>query len=247
MVPDRLREVLAGADDGLAARLLYVWPDLLPIAPLRDTGDGETARRHEALARAARRLRRLAVDEDRYGAPPPRVLRLDERAHHLHQELRIEALRRSRASTGLAAGWAAKNPGRVLRLALSYELLSWAARDDDESEPRRVSLDAMARAGDYLEYATAMLERIEGGLAVDRATADAAAIARHLRATGATTLDERAMYRTRPWTWMRHDRRRAGALSVLEQWGWIRRAAPTGAVGRPPHVWDVSPRIAEIS
>ena len=34
MQPDRLREALAGADDGLAARFAYVWPDPLPILPL---------------------------------------------------------------------------------------------------------------------------------------------------------------------------------------------------------------------
>ena len=36
--PDRLEEVLRGADDGLAARFLYVWPE--PVPPSRSTGRG---------------------------------------------------------------------------------------------------------------------------------------------------------------------------------------------------------------
>jgi hypothetical protein len=245
MVPDRLREVLAGADDGLAARLMYVWPDLLPPAALRDAGDIETARRHEALLRAARRLRSLAMDEDRYGAPAPRVLRLDDYGRTLHEDLRIEAIERSRASSGLMAGWTGKNPGRALRLALAYELLAWTARGDDAPEPSTVTLDAMARAGAYMDYTTAMLGRIESGLAIGRAEVDAAAIARHLRATAPTSLDERALYRMAGWHWLRGEERRAAALQVMERHAWIRRASSTPGIGRPRHTWEVSPRITE--
>ena len=38
-----------------------------------------------------------------------------------------------------------KNPGRTLRLALDFELLSWAARDDSTAEPASVSVDAVVR------------------------------------------------------------------------------------------------------
>ena len=51
-----------------------------------------------------------------------------------------------------------------------------------------MGLDAIARAGAYLDYATMMLERVEGGLAIGRAELDATVIARHLRAAGAATL-----------------------------------------------------------
>jgi hypothetical protein len=34
MVPDRLREALAEADDGLPARFIFMWPEPVPIAPL---------------------------------------------------------------------------------------------------------------------------------------------------------------------------------------------------------------------
>jgi len=61
MVPDRLRKVLAGADDGLTARLIYIWPAPMPIAPLADRGDIEAAQRRDTLIGAARRLRALPM------------------------------------------------------------------------------------------------------------------------------------------------------------------------------------------
>jgi hypothetical protein len=49
IVPDRLREVLNGAQDGLAERLLYVWPEPETIKPLTDRGDLEAASRRDTL------------------------------------------------------------------------------------------------------------------------------------------------------------------------------------------------------
>jgi hypothetical protein len=83
---------------------------------------------------------------------------------------------RARAAFGLAAGWHGKNPGRLLRLALDFEHLTWAACDDGVPEPASVSADTMARAGGFLDYAAAMFERVAAGLAVTQAQADAAQI-----------------------------------------------------------------------
>ena len=77
MQPDRLREVLAGADDGLAARLCYVWPDPVPIRPLAREADSEARKRRDKLARVARRLYGLAMDGNPSGELAPRVLQLD--------------------------------------------------------------------------------------------------------------------------------------------------------------------------
>src|SRR5262249_39692079 len=95
----------------------------------------------------------------------------------------------ARSAASLAAGWHGKNPGRSLRLALVYQLLSWAAWDD--AEPASVSADAMARAGGYLDYAASMLDRVTAGLAIGRAEADAASIAGPLLHPGARVLNER--------------------------------------------------------
>jgi hypothetical protein len=244
MVPDRLREALADADDGLAARLIYVWPDPMPIVSLCERGDADAAQRRKLLHDAARRLRGLAMGVDEQGSPAPRALRLEKDAFKLFDELRREAMARARTVGGLAAGWHGKNPGRALRLALVYELLAWAVRDDGTPEPASVSADAVARAGEYIDYAAGMLDRITGGLAIGRAEADAAAIARNILATRSATFNERALYQTPGFAWARDAKRRAPGLAVLDRAGWIRRPA-VGVAGRPRGDWQVSPRLWE--
>jgi hypothetical protein len=242
MVPDRLREALADADDGLPARLIYIWPDLAPIASLSDRGDDDARRRREMLATTARRLRALAMGADQHGTPAPVALKLDAGAFRLFDELRRDTMERARSASGLAAGWHGKNPGRALRLALVYELLSSAVRAG--AEPASVSADAVVRAGGYIDYAASMFDRVIAGLAIGQAEADAAVIARHLLATLSTRLNEREMYQRAGYHWARDSQRRTAALAVLDHAAWIRRPAANGP-GRPRGDWDVSPRLGE--
>ena len=86
-------------------RFLYVWPEPAPIAQLILDDDAEAGRRHHRLISAARRLSGLTMDGDPAGDPAPRILRLDIDALGLFDELRREAIERSRGSRGLAAGW----------------------------------------------------------------------------------------------------------------------------------------------
>ena len=239
MQPDRLRDVLTGPDDGLTARFLYVWPEPAPIAPLT-AEDAEAGTRRHRLISAARRLYGLAMDGDPAGEAAPRVLRVDSDALALFEEVRREAMQRARSSRVLAAGWHGKTPGRALRLALVCELLAWAGAGG--GEPRTVSADAMARAAGYLDHAAAMLDRVTAGLAIGRAEADAATIARQILATRAPALNERMLYQAPGWAWLRERERRAEALRVLADAGWIRPAERAGQ-GRPPGDWLVSPRV----
>jgi hypothetical protein len=252
MVPDRLREALAEADDGLAARFFYVWPEPRPIAPLKKCGDTEAAQRREKLAMTARKLRALAMGSDNTGTAAPRALLLEGNAYDLFDVQRQEAMRLARAASGLAAGWHGKNPGRTLRLALVYELLAWAARGDGAPELTSAAADAVVRAGGYVDYAAAMLERVTGGLAVGRAEADVARVARHLLAIaqGAPPrsrlkpLNERTLYQTRGFPWARDSKRRAEAFTVLQDACWLMPPRGDGH-GRPRGDWQVNPRILE--
>jgi hypothetical protein len=169
-------------------------------------------------------------------------LRLDPDAFELFDELRREAMERARSSRGLAAGWHGKTPGRALRLALNYELLAWAGSDG--TEPRVITADSVVRTGGYFDYLTAMLDRVTTGLAIGRAEADAAIIARHILADRPAAFNERALYQRPGWAWLRDAERRASALHVLAETGWVRAAARAGN-GRPRRDWDVSPRLWE--
>ena len=123
--PDRLREALAGADDGLAARFGYVWPEPLPILPLPSEPDAAARSRRERLTAAARRLYALAMDGDPAGEPgAARLVRLDGEALALFDELRQDAMQRA----GPRAGWrpvgTARRRAGHCGLALVFELLA---------------------------------------------------------------------------------------------------------------------------
>jgi hypothetical protein len=245
IVPDKLRDVLVEAD-GLAARPIYVWPEPLPIKPLTNRSHADAGARREKLLRAARSLRSLPMGADEHGTPAPRALLLDPDAFQLFDKLRIDAMSKARTLTGLAAEWNGKNPGRMLRVALVFELLTWAARSGAEAQLLSVSRDAVCRAGKYLDYAGAMLDRITAGLAIGRAEADAAAIARHLLATRASRLNERQLYQTARFSWVRDAERRNAALRMLEQECWIRRPGTANHAGRRRGDWDVSPLLMPV-
>jgi hypothetical protein len=244
MQPDRLREALAGADDGLAARFGYIWPEPAPILSLTSEPDSQVQNRRDRLVIAARRLNALQMDSDPLGEPAPRILRLDYDALRLFDELRREAMERARSSRGLSAGWHGKTPGRALRLALVYEYLTWAGGGG--CEPLAVSADAMARAAGYIDYLAAMLDRVTAGLAISRAEADAAVIFRRILTNRPVRLNERELYQQPGWSWLRQRDRRTDALRMLVGAAVIREAARAGR-GRPPGDWDVSPRLWEAS
>jgi hypothetical protein len=242
IVPDKLRGMLAGTDDGLTARLIYLWPEPLPVGPLTDGGDTEAAGRRSEVLKAARNLRGLPMGADFHGAPTPIALRLDPGARGLFDEIRQDAMGKARNAHGLAAGWHGKNPGRTLRLALDYELLAWARLGGPE--PRHVSADSVARAGAFLDHCGDMLDRVTGGLALTRAESDAAKIAHHLLKARPRQLNERDLYQAPGFRWARETSRLTAATAVLDRAGWMRRP-PAAAKGRPRGDWQVSPHIVK--
>jgi hypothetical protein len=129
-------------------------------------------------------------------------------------------------------------------LALVYELLAWSARNG--SEPHTITADAMARVGGYLDYLAAMFDRMIEGFAISRDEADAAAIARHILSTRTIVLNERELYQLQGWSWLRDSGRRANALRVLADAGWMRHPARAG-LRRPRGDWQISPRLWETS
>jgi hypothetical protein len=253
LVPDRLRDTLTDADDGLPGRFIFVWPEPVPIRALCDRGENDAAERRTMLNKAATLLHTLEMGENDRCQPTPKALRLDEEALALFDEQRQKAMRQARSATGLAAGWHGKNPGRLLRLALIFEFLAWAASTEGTVEPRCISADAVARAGRFIDYAGRMFERVSAGLAVTRAQADAAQIARDILATAKSApppahlepINERRLYQRAGFSWARDDDRRRQALAILTEAGWIRRHQADGH-GRPRGDWEVNPGIANV-
>jgi hypothetical protein len=247
--PDKLRETLAGADDGFTARFLYVWPLPLPFQPLAALSAAQSEGRMNLLLSAARRLRSLAMNSCPLEIGTKYAVILKAQLVPLAEtvafdSIRREALDKARATQGLISGWHGKNPARALRLALVMEYLAWAAQPG-VPEPVTISPASVAHAAAYLSYAESMFERAISGLGITQQENDAALIARHIIKAGLTCLNERRLYQTQGFAHLRHTQRRKDALAVLERMGWLMPASKE-TKGRPRGDWLVNPRLTDV-
>jgi hypothetical protein len=124
--PDRIAEAFQGSDDGMAARFLYVWPEMAPHTPLleRRAPDDETA-----LVRL-QKIARLSASAD-----APLVLGFEIEAVLLLDRFLAELNSQARTLEGLEAGWVGKGAGTVVRLAGVLALLDWSERDGATAVP----------------------------------------------------------------------------------------------------------------
>ena len=240
--PDRLRDVLAGSDDGMIARFVYVWPEALP--PRRPQGGNAWMARQEFLDRALTRLRSVPMADGPHG-PEPVALPVTEAGLCILDAIRSEVMASTKADSAIMAGWCGKNPGRLLRLALTFNFMGWAAGDSD-TPPAIISHHAMAAAADYLDYCAAMMGRVLGELAQSRAERDATRLARLILNERLTRINERDLSRSPGFSDLRDHDRRAAALAELEAAGWVRRIQRPSGAGRKPGDWAVNPATSKV-
>jgi hypothetical protein len=117
--PDKLAELLKGADDGLPARFLWNWADSVP--PRRP----QYVPRLESTVAALRHLSSLEMGADRFGTPQPHALKLSEKAASMLEAWRGEHFARAQTLVGPIASSYGKQPGQLIRLALVIEHLWW--------------------------------------------------------------------------------------------------------------------------
>ena len=146
--------------------------------------------------------------------------------------IRNEIVAAGGRESGVLACWRGKNPGRLLRLALTLEYLEWAANPDGTIEPEIVSPASMKRAASYIDYLDAMMVRALGELAVSEAQRVAALIARMILEERPAEINERSLYRRAGFSELRDKEFRDDVLAELERAGWVRRKR--SVTGRKP-------------
>jgi hypothetical protein len=167
--PDKLRQIWPKSHDGLLARPICVWPRLAPLPSEQsdDHGDddisgGETY----AFSKAFKALYDLPLVVDDEGVPHPAVLHLASAARSPFNAAKRDCERRARRERGLIGEWLGKGPGRVLRLALVFELMTWSLSGRG-APPMSIGLDALERAIRYFHYGEGMLRRPARGARAD--------------------------------------------------------------------------------
>lgn len=158
--PDRLIAALGKGDarkdeHGLAARLLYGWPDppsFRPIAARRAARDEQTLDLLRCVSRAAR------------SSANPLVLTLDEGAAKAFDAFLAGLHRLVQRAEGLEADWLGKGSGTVARLAGVMALLAWSGSGVGGA-PGKIGLESMEAAvhlwSDYLRpHACLVFDRV---------------------------------------------------------------------------------------
>ena len=124
-------------EDGLAARLLYGWPDppsFRPIAERRAARDEQTLDLLRSIGKAAR------------SPANPLVLTLDEPAAKAFNAFLAELHGLLQHAEGLEADWMGKSSGTVARLAGVLALLAWAGSGVGGA-PGKIGLESMDGRG----------------------------------------------------------------------------------------------------
>ena len=232
--PDKLSAIIDGSDDGLASRILWVWPETTPLFSIaREIGTDLHAQN------AFARLTELRMGSDQFGNPAPIQVRLSADAEKALEEFGREMDVRSREASGLFAGSLGKARGHALRLSLVIEYLWWCG-SATTSEPEQISVEAVNAAAAMMDgYFIPMAERVYGDAAIPTADRVAMVLARHLRKTGASKFNARTTRREIGGV-LRDASAMKAACDTLVDAGLIRPDPKQAPTGRPPLNFEVN-------
>lgn len=237
--PDRAASLLmSGDDDGLAARILYCWPD--PLPPLRPSCQADT----EAALNRLRRLRNVSWE----GAPEPKLVPFTEDAAVKLHMWQLEAAALEANAAGLMLSWIGKLPGMALRLSLIFTLLAWSEAPQGASEPEAVDDQAITAAITFLrDFAIPMARRTFGAAALPQAERDSSVLAHWVSQQKPLPdkVNTRELRRLREGPAIPDAKRMEAALHELELAGWCRPAHRTGGVGRTRKDWEINPKLSD--
>jgi hypothetical protein len=237
--PNKLALVTSGADDGLAGRCLYVWPD--PVTGFRLQRQGVDGTLHFA---ALQRLHGLSLMADEAGALQPAYIPLSDPAAALLESYVVEIKKRAAEAMGLMASTLGKAAGYAVRLALVLEYLDWSEAMLRE-EPKKIGESAMEAAICLIDgYFLPMAQRTFGEASIPEEDKRAMELARWIWRERPPRFNARETRRS-----MRGGLKDAKAMNqaceVLTQAGWIRpvERAPGGSGGRTPSDYEVNPTL----
>lgn len=238
--PERLNSaLLSDADDGMAARFLYFFPD--SIAPVRPYKSPDNS----LIKRAFEKLHRLSLQLNEQGQMVPVVIPLEPQAADALDVFRRSVHEAEKTASGHYLSYLGKNPGKVIRLALILEYLEWAV-GSIFPEPTHVSEGSIKAAIRLvIEYFDPMAARVFEDAALPEPIRNAVKIAKKIigQKQRPTIINARDIQRARI-EGIKTSEIRDAALDELVEAGWlIPLAVQTG--GRPRVDYRVNPKIWE--
>ncbi|MBX6747143.1 MAG: DUF3987 domain-containing protein, partial [Acetobacteraceae bacterium] len=235
--PERLADILDGADDGLASRFLWAWPEATRrFDRPRDAGDPYQA------ATALQRLADLTMAKNDAGDPVPSYVRLADDAQPVLVEFAREMQDREATAHGLLKSSIGKARGQALRLALVLEYLWWA--EGGGAEPERITRRAMEAAAGLMDaYFLPMALRVLGDAAIPEDERNARTLAAWIMETKPEVVNVSAIRDGARLPGLRDSDAVKAACRFLMEARWLAEAPRTGQGGRPRGDFRVNPRL----
>lgn len=239
--PEKLMlAVMAGADDGLSSRFIYIWPDVVPFRRPQALADDSFA------AAAFGRLSGLTLSVDDAGTSCPVYVPLAPEAQDILEQYTARNRQDVVSESGLFAGFVGKMPGVAVRLALTLEYLWWSGSNNPE--PQVVTATALKAAlGLVSDYIIPMGRRSFMDAALPAEVRHGKALARYILKNGVTKLNGRALYRQGTVAGINNASTFRDAAEYLVDAGWLikRDDRGNGESGRSKSDYQVNPMVHE--
>lgn len=238
--PDKFALAFKGANVGIAARFLWVWPD--PPAYARPTKPTDLG----AIERVFRSLDTLPWGSDERGDKAAIVVGLSKQAEALFEGYdRFVKAELREGGNGLLMSFVGKTPGMAARFALVVEYLNWAV--DGGPQPTEISSSTVETVCSFLsEYARPMAERVYGDASRPPEDHGAANIGRWLlKARKVKFNSRRDILRHRAKFGFHNATELDASLQVLIEAGWVRDVGERagGGTGRKSKDFTVNPQL----
>lgn len=240
--PDKLTEMMRGADDGLFARINWVWPDPVPFCL------GSRPPAADWAIEAFDHLRQLDLTPGDTDAPPrPVMVPLVPKAEDIIQEFAREIQARQQEAGGLLRPALGKARGLAMRLSLVLQFLWWCGKPGIAPPPAEITADAMQAACGLIDgYLIPMAERVYGDAAARREDRDAATLARWIRKARPTEVHVRTLQRSVRLPGLTTAEAIRAAAEVLVDAGWLADPPRTGEFQhRARTAYPINPAVWE--
>jgi hypothetical protein len=237
--PDKLAVLMRDADDGLLARILWMWPTPMPFRL------GEAPTQVPWAIAALDRLREL--DLHRQGeTPEPVMVPLAEDARPMLEAFGREMQERQTSAGGLLCSAYGKARGLALRLSLVLEFMWWCGEDGMAEPPAKITKRAFVAAAHLLgDYFMPMAERVYGDAAIPIADRNAATLARWIKSERPSEVHVRHLQREVRLPGLMTADIIHTAAAVLVEAGWLTEPARGGQSQRARAAYPVNPRLWE--
>lgn len=240
--PEKLGEMMRGADDGLLARMLWSWPD--PV----EFRIGLQVPNVEWAIAALDRLRELTMQPGS-DAPEPILVLFEDEARKLLEAFGRDMQKRRDNAGGLLRSAYGKTRGHAMRLACVLAFLWWSADSTAPPPPLRIGAAAFAAAATLLEdYFLPMAQRTYGDASLSERERDAATLARWIYKERPTEVHAAHLYReVRLPNLTTAAKVRAASDTLAAEADWLREPPRMKGfgTGRARVAYIVNPRIYE--